>query len=125
MGWSVYGTKEFYEWFESLPRDGKLEMGTKVNLLPEFGPHLKRPHADTLHESKLANLKELRGRTFSGVYRATFIFDESRQGILLIGGNKKGKNQKKFYKDLIKTSEDLFEKYENYKWKEDDKWKNK
>jgi len=40
-----------------------------VELLRRFGPHLRRPHCDTLRGSKHANMKELRFtlRTGNGV----------------------------------------------------------
>jgi hypothetical protein len=91
--------------------------------LEEFGPNLNRPHADTLKGSKIKNLKELRVKTFEHIYRITFLFDKERDGILLIGGDKKGVNQQKFYKDLIKESETLLEKYHDYEWEEENQWK--
>lgn len=35
-----------------------------------------------------------------------------RNAFLLTGGDKKGKNQKKFYKDLIAESETIIERHE-------------
>jgi hypothetical protein len=124
MSWEIYGTDEFFEWFASLSKEGMEEVDYKVLLLEEFGPNLKRPYADTLKGSKIKNLKELRAKTVENVYRITFLFDEARDGILIIGGDKKGINQKKFYKDLIKESETLVEKYHNSEWEEENKWKN-
>ena len=47
-----------------------------------------------------------------GVWRFAYAFDPERKGIILIGGDKSGVNQKKFYKKLIKQAE---ERYENVK----------
>jgi hypothetical protein len=122
MSWEIYGTDEFFEWFASLAKEGMEEVDYKVRLLEEFGPNLKRPHADTLKGSKINNLKELRAKTSENIYRITFLFDEERDGIVIIGGDKKGVNQKKFYKDLIKESETLIEKYHDYEWEKENKW---
>ncbi|MBP7800814.1 MAG: type II toxin-antitoxin system RelE/ParE family toxin [Saprospiraceae bacterium] len=40
-----------------------------------------------------------------------FAFDPERKAILLFGGDKKGKNQTRFYKKLIKVADYRFEKY--------------
>jgi len=40
-----------------------------------------------------------------------YIFDSERKGLLLIGGDKKGKNQRKFYKDLIRDAEQIYAAY--------------
>jgi hypothetical protein len=55
-------------------------------------------------------------------------FDEERHGILIIGGDKQGKDgsaEDKFYKNLIKKAEDLMLKYKNYTWEEKDQWQTK
>jgi hypothetical protein len=92
----------------------------KVHLLSELGPELSRPHADTLHGSKTRNMKELRARTPEHIYRIAYYFNHKRQGILLNGGDKKGKDEKLFYRDLIKKAESLAEKYRNYEWRKTD-----
>jgi len=61
----------------------------------------------------LSNLKELRTQTENHIYRVAFIFDEERKAVLLIGGDKKGKNEKRFYRNLIKQAEKIYEAYHN------------
>jgi hypothetical protein len=46
-------------------------------------------------------MKELRFNADDGVWRVAFAFDPQRQAIILVAGDKAGKNQKKFYKQLI------------------------
>ena len=75
------------------------------------GPHLSRPYSDALEGSKLNNLKELRFNAGGGVWRFAYAFDPERKGIVLIGADKSGKNQKKFYKMLIKKAEERYDKY--------------
>jgi hypothetical protein len=64
-----------------------------------------------LKGSNLSNHKELRAQTENHVLRVAFIFDEERKAVLLIGGDKKGKNEKRFYRDLIKQAEKIYQLY--------------
>jgi hypothetical protein len=47
-------------------------------------------------------------KTDTHVFRIAYIFDPGRKGLLLTGGDKKGTNQRKFYKDLIKAAEYVY-----------------
>lgn len=84
-----------------------------INLLETEGPSLSRPYSDTLKGSKYTNLKELRFDADGGVWRFAYAFDAKRKGIVLIGGDKSGVDQKKFYKKLIRKAEERYEKYLN------------
>lgn len=83
----------------------------KAIFIREFGPQLGRPHVDTLKASKHANMKELRLDVNEGVWRVAFAFDTERKAVLLVAGDKAGKNQSKFYKKLIKIADDRFDKH--------------
>jgi len=107
--WSVATTSEFDLWFAQLLTDGQAEVIARVNLLKLLGPKLKRPHADTLKGSKHANMKELRADTRSHVLRIAFAFDPNRSAILLVGGNKTGMSQRRFYKELIARADALYD----------------
>lgn len=109
--WKVVATDEYLKWFGLQDGDSKESILSKVILLEEFGPSLGRPHVDTLKGSSMINLKELRARTTSHVLRVLFYFDEDRQALLLIGGDKKGKNEKEFYDRLIHQAESLIKRY--------------
>jgi hypothetical protein len=111
MAWKVETTDDYDAWFLEQNEDGQASIRMKVELLTEYGPHLPRPHADTLKGSKLSNLKELRAQTAVHVFRVAFLFDEERKAVLLIGGDKKGKNEKRFYRNLIKQAEAIYETY--------------
>jgi hypothetical protein len=111
MAWAVDTTEEYDAWFLEQGEDGQTSIQMKVEILKEYGPHLPRPHADTLKGSKLKNLKELRTQTTDHVFRVAFLFDEERKAVLLIGGDKKGKNKERFYKNLIKQAEKIYQQY--------------
>ena len=106
-------TPEYEDWFTTLEEEAKILVNSKIIILQEFGPNLGRPFVDTIKGSKYKNLKELRINHKRYVLRILFIFDKKRNCWLLIGGNKKGKNEEDFYRRLIKDSEHLIEKYIN------------
>jgi len=109
--WPVEYTQEYEDWFSVQEEDNKMAINAKVILLSEFGPNLGRPYVDTIQGSKYANLKELRVKYKRAVFRVIFCFDKRRNCWLLIGGNKKGKNQKLFYKNIIRKAEEIIAKY--------------
>lgn len=78
-------------------------------LLEEHGHQLKRPHADTIKDSKFTNLKELRIQHAGNPYRAFFIFDPTRQAVILCAGQKT--NEKRFYKEIIPIAEKIYQRY--------------
>ena len=111
MAWGIETTNEYDAWFLAQTDNGQTSIRMKIELLEEFGPLLPRPHADTLKGSKLKNLKELRAHTENNIFRVAFIFDEERKAILLIGDDKKGKDEKRFYRNLIKQAEEIYMQY--------------
>ncbi len=54
-------------------------------------------------------MKELRADTKDQVLRIAFAFDPARSAILLLGGNKSGISQRRFYKQLIARADALFD----------------
>jgi len=111
MAWNIETTDEYDAWFIEQDENSQESIHTKVELLKEYGPNLSRPHADTLKGSKIKKLKELRSHTENHILRVAFIFDKKRDAVLLIGGDKKAKNEKRFYKNLINQAEEIYEKY--------------
>ena len=105
MAWDVLLHDKFEPEYLALPEKVQDKMVTMTRFLMEFGPHLGRPHVDTLAGSKHANMKELRFNVEGGVWRVAFAFDPARQAVLLVAGDKGGVNQKTFYKNLIKKAD--------------------
>ena len=56
-------------------------------------------------------MKELRFDAADGVWRVAFGFDPDRQAELLVGGDKSGTSQKKFYKALIRKADERFDEW--------------
>jgi len=87
----------------------RTELLALARLLQQFGPQLKRPHADTLNDSCHANMKELRFSAANGEWRVAFAFDTKRKAILLVAGDKSGVSEKRFYRELIRKADDRFD----------------
>lgn len=54
-------------------------------------------------------MKELRASTADQVLRVAFAFDPTRSAILLVGGNKSGTSQARFYKQLIAKADEEYD----------------
>lgn len=109
MKWKIIISEEFESWFNELPQKHKIAIATDLEVLRDLGPTLGRPYVDQIKGSKFNNLKELRTKVTGHVYRSLFAFDPERHAVILSGGDKKGKNQEKFYKRLIAQAEIVFE----------------
>ncbi len=109
--WEVLFHDEFVPEFEQLPLTVRRQVYVLAELLANFGPQLGRPHADTLNGSKHHNMKELRFRADGGAWRIAFAFDFKRHAVLLVGGDKAGVSQDKFYRSLIGIADSRFEQH--------------
>ena len=111
MSWNVLFHDDFHAEFQALVRAPQDELLAHARLLQEFDPHLGRPTVDTLKGSKHANMKELRFDCDGGVWRVAFAFDTERAAILLVGGDKGGADQRRFYKKLIANADARFDEH--------------
>ena len=109
--WEVVTTEQFRDWLAELPDVVAEAVAARVLLLRQFGPQLKRPHADTLNGSKHTNMKELRVSEAGQVIRVAFVFDPTRKAVLLVGGSKQGVKSKAFYAQLIGRADELYDEY--------------
>ena len=105
MSWAVLFHDDFHTEFDSLDEGLQDELLAHASLLAEFGPNLGRPTVDTLKGSRHANMKELRFSWSGEVWRVAFAFDPLRQAILLVGGDKGGADQRRFYRRLIEVAD--------------------
>jgi hypothetical protein len=58
-------------------------------------------------------MRELRIQSHGDPLRVFYAFDPSRSAVLLIGGNKTGK-EKRFYKTMIPKADALYDQHLNY-----------
>lgn len=109
MGWTVEFHPDFEAEFDALARPVQTAIAARARLIEEFGPQLGRPHVDTLEGSKHANMKELRCRADNGAWRVAFAFDPGRKAVLLVGGDKAGTGERRFYRRLVATADARFD----------------
>ncbi len=111
MVWNVFFHDDFDEEFEKFKPEVQDAILVRAKLLELEGHNLGRPHADTLIGSKHANMKELRLYADNGVWRIAFAFDPLRNAIILVGGDKSGISEKRFYKKLIAKADARFDNH--------------
>jgi hypothetical protein len=109
MTWTVLFHDAFDAEFEAMVEELQDELLAHAKLLSEFGPDLGRPTVDTLKGSRHPNMKELRFSWSGQVWRVAFAFDPQRQAILLVGGDKGGADQRRFYKRLLKVADERYD----------------
>ena len=111
INWTIEFFEDFLPEYETFSKPVKLELLANLTLLKKLGPQLGRPHVDTLKASNHANMKEIRFNADNGVWRVAFAFDTERKAILLVAGDKTGKSEKYFYKQLIRKADNRFNKH--------------
>lgn len=109
--WQVIFTDEFDEWYQSLDDDEQDSILHYLVVLKQQGHQLGRPYVDTLKNTSLTNLKELRVQHHGKPYRIFFVFDPFRQAVMLCGGDKSG--NKRFYQVMIPLAQDIYQNYLN------------
>jgi len=111
--WVVEFHDEFLPEFKEFSETVRRQIYCLIEMLVVFGPQLGRPQVDTLKGSKRPNMKELRFRADDGAWRIAFAFDSKRRAILLVGGDKSGMSERKFYRSLIEIAERRFDRHQS------------
>lgn len=106
--WELEHTDEFERWLRKCDEPIQEKVVAMFQLLREEGPQLSRPLADTLYGSKYSNMKELRP---TQTVRVFFAFDPRRTAILLVGGDKAGKPEKRWYKKMIELADRIYARH--------------
>jgi hypothetical protein len=110
VAWTVLEHPAFSEERRDMPLVVLEKLAEAILILEIVGPQLGRPMVDTLKASRHSNMKEIRFSA-NGVWRFAFAFDEERNAVVLVGGNKARRDQKRFYRDLIATADDRFDEW--------------
>jgi len=109
MSWTVEFMDEFDAEFDALPELVQDELLAQAKVIERFGPAAKRPRVETLNGSKHSNMKELRFDADGGVWRIAFAFDPRRRAVLLVGGDKSGVSERRFYTRLVKVADERYD----------------
>jgi hypothetical protein len=104
----VIFTDEFEAWWGGLTEDEQEAVGAVVDALAERGVGLRFPLSSAIKGSKFA-LRELRVQSGGRPLRVFYAFDPKRQAVLLIGGDKAGRDR--FYGEMVPTAEAIYEAY--------------
>jgi len=103
--WAIELHPEVRSEIAALPVAVRRGLGVALLSVEIDGPDLGRPTVDTLNGSRHANMKELRFDADGGVWRFAFAFDPARRAVVLVGGDKQGENQRRFYRWLVETAD--------------------
>jgi hypothetical protein len=109
MGWDVEVTDECRTWLDGLDEADLDAVDYSVDLLIEHGPQLEHPHSSKIKGSRHDHMRELRVQSGGRPLRIFYAFDPRRTAIILVGGDKTG--DKRFYKRMIPTADDLYDEY--------------
>ncbi len=107
--WEVEYTDEFGAWWDGLTEGEQESVRASVKLLADFGPGLPFPHSSGVASSKHGNMRELRVQHAGRPYRVLYAFDHRRCAILLIGGEKTGKDR--WYEEYVPIADRLYDEH--------------
>lgn len=98
-------------WLASLDQKSYELVIAALELLEEHGPALGRPLVDSVHASRHRNMKELRpGSRGRSEIRVLFAFDPRRRAVLLVAGDKAGK-WNRWYARNVPLADDLLDRH--------------
>src|SRR5438270_9476078 len=106
----VIGTDEFASWFDGLEEVHVDPVIVGVSKLEQEGVALGHPSSSAIKGASFA-LRELRIKSSGHALRVFYAFDPRRNAVLIIGGDKTGRNSNGFYVDMIATSERIWRIY--------------
>ena len=109
MAWDVEGTDDFAGWFTDLTEKEQVTVGRIVELLVEHGPSLPFPHSSGVESSRHRHMRELRIQHEGRPFRVLYAFDPRRAAILLLGGDKTGRDR--WYEEHVPKADDLYDEY--------------
>ncbi|MBL4679928.1 MAG: type II toxin-antitoxin system RelE/ParE family toxin [Pseudomonadales bacterium] len=109
MVWDVEYTDEFGDWWSSLTETQQDDVTATAELLMESGANLRFPHTSSIEGSKHSHMRELRVQSGGKPIRVFYAFDPRRSAILLIGGDKTGKDR--FYIEYIPVADKLYDEH--------------
>ncbi len=117
MRWEVEYTDEFGDWWDGLTEQEQASVRASVKLLEDYGPTLPFPHSSGVSGSRHSHMRELRIQHAGRPIRVLHAFDPRRCAILLIGGDKTGKDR--WYEEYLPIADRLYDEHLETLKKED------
>lgn len=111
MEWEVEYTDQFGQWWDTLGEAEQISIRAVVGLLEELGPQLAYPYSSDIRGSRYGQMRELRIQHQGCPVRVLYAFDPRRTAILLIGGEKTGMSDARFYGAVVPIAERLYEQH--------------
>lgn len=111
MAWEVEVTDEFAQWYGSLSESEQDDVGAVIDLLAAEGVRLSRPQSGSIARARNSHMRELIVQSGGNPIRVFYAFDPRQTAILLIGGNKTGISDRRFYARYIKIADDLYDEH--------------
>ena len=109
MAWEIEFCDEFGEWWDTLTSAEQESVDFTVSILQEVGPTLRMPHSSGIERSRHPHMRELRIQHEGRPYRVLYTFDPRRTAMLLIGGDKTGKNR--WYEEFIPLADAIYDRH--------------
>lgn len=109
MSWNVEFTDEFGAWWSDLSEAEQDDIDAVVGLLESKGPALPFPYSSGVSGSRHGHMRELRVQHGGDPYRVLYAFDPRRCAILLIGGNKTGKDR--WYESMVPQADRIYDEH--------------
>ncbi len=109
MSWNIEYTDELGVWWDTLSEAEQEFIDASVRFLEVHGPQLGFPHSSGIHGSRHAQMRELRIQHGGRPYRVLYAFDPRRYAILLIGGDKTGKDR--WYTVFVPLADGLYDSH--------------
>jgi len=107
--WEVEYTDEFGAWWQGLSEAEQVSVFASVGLLEMHGPQLGHPHSSGIASSRHSRMRELRAQHRGRPLRVLYAFDPRRTAILLIGGDKTGKDR--WYEEFVPLADRLYDEH--------------
>jgi hypothetical protein len=107
LKWSVEGTAEFDEWWESLEEEAQDAVDVIIGMLEEVGPRVPYPYSSAIRGSRYGALRELRIQHRGRPLRVLYAFDPRRVAVLLLGDDKGG--SKRWYRKAVARADSVFD----------------
>jgi hypothetical protein len=106
----VVVSDEFRDWYQGLGTSDAEAVAYYVELLEINGVGLGSPHSSQIKGASFG-LRELRVQSHGRPLRVFYAFDPKRQAVLLIGGDKTGTSDDRFYAAYVPTATAIWKEY--------------